>query len=98
MHSAISRRWALKHVAATTGGCCLLGRTPNAARAGSYDSRWESSIRGGLDWVARTQSRLGHWTAANCLIHIASWDEEVRDRVDLFVTSGGERGFMRCMI
>ena len=27
------------------------------------DAKWSTAIRNGLDWVARTQSRRGHWTA-----------------------------------
>lgn len=29
------------------------------------DFRWEQCVRRGLDWVARTQSSLGHWTAGS---------------------------------
>ena len=36
---------------------------------------------------------IGHWTMADCLIHISSWDEEVRDMADIFLTSGEEQGF-----
>lgn len=38
--------------------------TPYAA-AGQHDPKVEKVIAQGLDWIAATQSRLGHWTANN---------------------------------
>ena len=35
------------------------------ACAAIYEPRWEGAIENGLAWIAKTQSRLGHWTAAN---------------------------------
>lgn len=38
---------------------------PRTAAGAAYDIGWEKSIDRGLKWMARTQSRLGHWTAGN---------------------------------
>jgi hypothetical protein len=62
----LSRRSALKSLAALSLGCVAgepWGRTACAAK---QDPRWEKAIRQGLDWVARTQSPVrGNWTAEN---------------------------------
>ena len=43
---------------------CLLVLLPAAAaRADVQDEKVRRVVEGGLDWVAHTQSRLGHWTA-----------------------------------
>lgn len=44
---------------AATGGSCLL---PGKLRAGGYDAATQNAIKKGLDWLAESQSRLGHWT------------------------------------
>ncbi|MCO6459684.1 MAG: terpene cyclase/mutase family protein [Pirellulaceae bacterium] len=52
-------------MAAAVGGACLWDRTSGTAAAAKRDPQWEESIKKGLDWTARTQSTLGHWTAGN---------------------------------
>ena len=65
-----SRRAVLKTLAAAVGtaslseGSLLFGTLPTALGA-KKNERWERSIKQGLDWVARTQSKLGQWTAGN---------------------------------
>jgi hypothetical protein len=56
----ISRRQAVSLALALGGGCLLPGRSTVAAK---QESKWEAGLKRGLDWVARTQSSLGHWTA-----------------------------------
>jgi hypothetical protein len=41
---------------------CLAGATP--AWAGHKDPKVQAVIKNGLEWVANSQSRLGHWSAA----------------------------------
>lgn len=59
----LSRRKVLPLLAswALAGGA--LGR--KVARGAPRDPNVEKSISRGLEWMARTQSRLGHWTANN---------------------------------
>src|SRR5687767_8200073 len=64
MHAPLTRRTALQGLAGLAGGA-LIGARPRQAQAVPYDPSWEASIDKGLKWVARTQSRLGHWTAGN---------------------------------
>ncbi len=59
------RRWlrAVAGAAASVPAAVLMSKRTQAAR---LDPKWETAIKAGLDWVARTQSpTLGHWTAAN---------------------------------
>ena len=65
MKTRISRRTALQSLAAISAGATLFDRLQRPAHAGKQDPRWEKSIKRGLDWVAKTQSSRGHWTAAN---------------------------------
>ncbi len=65
MASGISRRLALQSVAAALGGAALIDRLGPAASAAKMNPKWEASMEKGLKWVAREQSRLGHWTAGN---------------------------------
>ncbi len=65
MKMQISRRSALKSAAALAAGAVGLGRFGSTARAAKMNPKWDVSIEKGLNWVARTQSRLGHWTAGN---------------------------------
>jgi len=60
----ISRRRALHYLAAAgpLAAACL---RPAAARAARIDAKTEDSIKRGLQWVAQTQSKLGHWNAGN---------------------------------
>ena len=64
MNLPITRRSMLTRTAQFAGASwtCHLARSAVAAR---YSSAEESAIEKGLRWVAKTQSRLGHWTAAN---------------------------------
>lgn len=60
----ISRRKAMRRLALSAGA--LLGsRWAPSLYAAKSDSKWLNSIQRGLDWVASTQSSLGHWTAGN---------------------------------
>ncbi len=62
----ISRRDALHRFALWTGassGLLLPGSSVHGQT--TSDSRLRSTIAGGLQWIARTQSKLGHWTASN---------------------------------
>jgi hypothetical protein len=65
MNDRISRRSAMKSIASVVAGATVLERLSGAALAAKKDPRWEKSIENGLRWVARNQSKLGHWTAAN---------------------------------
>jgi hypothetical protein len=57
---AISRRGALSAAAALAGGMLL---APRSSLAAEREERWDNATKRGLDWVAGTQSSLGHWTA-----------------------------------
>ncbi len=58
------RRREFLHWMATAAGSALIS-IPSArgARAARLDPAIDRSIDRGLEWVARTQSKLGHWTA-----------------------------------
>ncbi len=60
----MNRRNAMKAMAALAGGSLVVNQGGRSARAAMSD-KWENSINKGLKWVARSQSRLGHWTAGN---------------------------------
>lgn len=51
-------------MAALAGGVGLASALPATAEAASGD-KWNKAIKKGLDWVASSQSKLGHWTASN---------------------------------
>jgi len=57
----LSRREALALSAAVGGGYLLTDL--RCAHAAKREEKWEASLKKGLDWVVRTQSSLGHWTA-----------------------------------
>ena len=59
-----TRRSALKSLATFGGGAALWGLHRPSVHA-AQNQRWDAAINKGLNWVARTQSRLGHWTAGN---------------------------------
>jgi hypothetical protein len=61
--ATLSRREALRALVAATGGtaCWTLGAAPVCAA--KRNPKWEKGIKQGLQWVARTQSQLGHWGA-----------------------------------
>jgi hypothetical protein len=65
MPARLTRRSALKTIAATSAGCLLAGPAARPSLAGKRDPRWERAIKRGLDWVAQTQSSIrGNWAAA----------------------------------
>jgi hypothetical protein len=63
MNLRCTRRAALKGLGGIAAGSLASGVGVNRANAARYEASWENSMQKGLDWVARTQSRLGHWTA-----------------------------------
>lgn len=63
MQTRISRRSLMTGaVAGLSGAACGF---PCAINAAKRNPRWETAIQRGLNWVAGTQSSLGHWTAGN---------------------------------
>ncbi len=68
MDRPLSRRTVLKGMLAgglTAGGAAAFAASPARVQAARETPQWTAGVRNGLDWVARTQSRLGHWTASN---------------------------------
>jgi hypothetical protein len=65
MSHPISRRACLQGSLGALGAMLGSGSLAKLARGAQQSSRWDSATRLGLDWVARTQSSLGHWTAGN---------------------------------
>ena len=65
MSDDLSRREWIKSAGslATLAGFATSGASP--IQAARYEPAWDESIERGLQWVANTQSRLGHWTAGN---------------------------------
>jgi len=63
----MSRRQALRTGAAFLGGAAFSASLSPAAvaHAARRDARWQAKIDLGLQWVANTQSSLGHWTAGS---------------------------------
>ncbi|MEE3368306.1 MAG: hypothetical protein VX346_03065, partial [Planctomycetota bacterium] len=59
--SRFSRRTAL---AAAAGLGTSLPWLPQIAAA-KRDPTWSKALNKGLNWVAKTQSNLGHWTSGN---------------------------------
>ena len=58
----INRRTLLQGIAGAAA--CGLALSPHRqAVAANMDPKWTAAIKKGLDWVARTQSRRGSWTA-----------------------------------
>src|SRR5438270_8902832 len=45
------------------GGLALLAAFPPRARADEVPARYQAAVAKGLDWLARTQSKDGHWEA-----------------------------------
>jgi hypothetical protein len=60
----ISRRTAIRSLAAGAGGL-LAGSWARPTQAAKNDAKWNNAIQKGLEWVASSQSSLGHWTAGN---------------------------------
>jgi squalene cyclase len=68
MSRNIDRRTALKNIAGLAAGVSAgagVAALPRRASAAKMNPRWEKAIDSGLKWVAKTQSKLGHWTAGN---------------------------------
>ena len=61
----LSRRQWLQWASPLTAVTAVLPRHSSRLAAANYEPAWEKSIERGLQWVANTQSRLGHWTAGN---------------------------------
>ena len=61
----INRRTALATLASSAATAGALGYHPRRAIAGKKNPTWEAAISKGLNWVARSQSKLGHWTASS---------------------------------
>ena len=60
--SEITRRNAIRVLGGVTAGA-MLQQDLRMVKAAKLEPKVETSIKRGLDWVARTQSKLGHWTA-----------------------------------
>lgn len=65
MPPQLDRRFALKSLGALAAGAWVGTSLPTPALAAKKNERWEKAIKRGLDWVARTQSKVGQWTAGN---------------------------------
>ncbi len=64
MTSRLSRREALRSLAALPAAAAAFQAGIGTAQAAKKDPRWEKAIQRGMDWVARTQSPIrGNWTA-----------------------------------
>jgi len=59
------RNWLGMAAGSVAAGTGLLGPLNPPLRAANYEPAWDKSIDQGLQWIANTQSRLGHWTAGN---------------------------------
>ncbi len=65
MPDGLSRRQALTTLAAASLGTgWFVGAGPRRARA-AMDPKVKSAVERGLDWVAKSQSRVGRWDAQN---------------------------------
>lgn len=60
-----NRRQALQSLACVSGAAALGNFAPSTVLAAKKNERWEKAIKKGLDWVAKTQSRIGQWNAGN---------------------------------
>jgi hypothetical protein len=65
MKARSTRRSFLRGVLGAAPVAAALSGLSTRAPAAQLDARTKKSISNGLKWVARTQSRLGHWTAGN---------------------------------
>ena len=59
----LTRRQALRACAGLAAGGLASKLIPERAAAGELDPNIERAIDRGLNWVAQSQSKLGHWTA-----------------------------------
>lgn len=62
-HGLMTRRTGLKCMAGLAVGGITAQGTSNRASAAENNAAVQQSVTKGLDWVASTQSKLGHWTA-----------------------------------
>jgi hypothetical protein len=60
----LTRRESLRWLGAGAGSL-LFPAGLTAALATRNDAKWNAATQKGLDWVASSQSSLGHWTAGN---------------------------------
>lgn len=60
-----SSRWLAAASATTAFGMASSAFGPRRAAAEPIDPKTQRSVARGLEWMANTQSRLGHWTANN---------------------------------
>jgi hypothetical protein len=58
-----TRRDMLRSLAIASAGAAASSETP--LLAAKRVPAWQTGIRKGLDWIKKTQSSLGHWTAGN---------------------------------
>lgn len=65
MDRPLTRRAALQAIAGLAAAGGLSQALPSPALAAKKNEKWEKAIKRGLDWVARTQSKIGQWTAGN---------------------------------
>ncbi|MFW6170172.1 MAG: hypothetical protein ACODAD_06760 [Planctomycetota bacterium] len=63
-HRVGSRRDALRTLLHMAGGLACSSFLPSAGAAATKNPKWEQSILQGLQWVAGSQSSLGHWGAS----------------------------------
>lgn len=61
----LSRRTAITQIASAAAGSCLLSFQESSAAKTKPSARSKEAVERGLKWVAKTQSKLGHWTAGN---------------------------------
>jgi hypothetical protein len=63
LQPSLTRREALLAGAASLGGAMLLGMGRNRARADEIPAEFRPCVDKGLEWLAKTQSKDGHWEA-----------------------------------
>lgn len=61
MKTPVSRRTALKSIAALMGGSLAMESMVRPAQAARRNPKWEASINRGLKWLVRNQSKSGRW-------------------------------------
>jgi len=60
----ITRREALRALSTAVGGVAYVSGFPGTVRGAKEKPEWENAMAKGLQWVARSQSSLGHWGAS----------------------------------
>jgi hypothetical protein len=61
----VNRRSALQTLAACAGGLGAAAAGVRPAQAARRNPKWTTAINKGLNWVAKSQSSIGHWAAGN---------------------------------